>query len=139
MTAFCKSGPHDGLNQAVLALGLARSPMDGMLVKALHACWPLLEPKKADPGTSDLPQVLNISKRTYQLNDVGLEIFFPGRNSLFLTFKSEARRDQFLRVLRQQPELKLEHVRSPAKWMRYWRQGKVGGPSSARHTYQHQV
>lgn len=73
--------------------------------------------------------MLNISRRTYLLEDTGVEIFFPGRNSLFLTFKSSKDRDLFLRVLRQQSELKLTHARPLAKWVRYWRQGKVRSAS----------
>lgn len=75
--------------------------------------------------TYHLSKVLNVSKRTHLLEDAGLEVFFPGRNSLFLTFKSPGDRDLFVRVLRQQPELKVRHARSLSKWLKQWRQGKV--------------
>lgn len=39
-------------------------------------------------------QAQALIKRTYLLKDVGLEIFFSGRNSLYLTFKSTADRDR---------------------------------------------
>ena len=34
-------------------------------------------------------------KRTYQLEPMGLEIFFSGRNSLYLTFKSYDQRERY--------------------------------------------
>ena len=40
------------------------------------------------------PQAQALIKRTYLLKDVGLEIFFSGRNSLYLTFKSVVDRER---------------------------------------------
>ena len=39
-------------------------------------------------------QAQALIKRTYLLKDIGLEIFFSGRNSLYLTFKSNGDRDR---------------------------------------------
>ena len=39
-------------------------------------------------------QAQALIKRTYLLKDVGLEIFFSGRNSLYLTFKTSADREK---------------------------------------------
>ena len=38
-------------------------------------------------------QVQSLIKRTYLLENIGLEVFFSGRNSLFLTFKTTQERD----------------------------------------------
>lgn len=40
-----------------------------------------------------LPQAQTLIKRTYLLQNIGLEIFFSGRNSLYLTFRSTQERD----------------------------------------------
>jgi hypothetical protein len=39
-------------------------------------------------------QAQSLMKRTYLLQNIGLEIFFSGRNSLYLTFKSTRDRDR---------------------------------------------
>ena len=39
-------------------------------------------------------QAQALIKRTYLLKDIGLEIFFSGRNSLYLTFKTSEDRDR---------------------------------------------
>lgn len=39
-------------------------------------------------------QAQALIKRTYLLKDIGMEIFFSGRNSLYLTFKTNADRDR---------------------------------------------
>ena len=39
-------------------------------------------------------QAQALIRRTYLLKDIGLEIFFSGRNSLYLTFKTSADRDR---------------------------------------------
>lgn len=39
-------------------------------------------------------QAQSLIKRTYLLQNIGLEIFFSGRNSLYLTFKSTEARDR---------------------------------------------
>ena len=39
-------------------------------------------------------QAQALIKRTYLLKDISVEIFFSGRNSLYLTFKSSADRDR---------------------------------------------
>ena len=39
-------------------------------------------------------QAQALIKRTYLLKDIGVEIFFSGRNSLYLTFKTSADRDR---------------------------------------------
>lgn len=41
-----------------------------------------------------LPQAQSLIKRTYLLQNIGVEIFFSGRNSLYLTFKSTQERDR---------------------------------------------
>ena len=48
-------------------------------------------------------------RRTYQLVDVGLELFLRpgGRASLYLTFASPAARDAAMRQLSAQPALRL--------------------------------
>lgn len=39
-------------------------------------------------------QAQSLIKRTYLLKNIGLEIFFSGSNSLYLTFKSAKERDK---------------------------------------------
>lgn len=50
-----------------------------------------------------------MARRTYQLEDVGLELFLRpgGRASLYLTFASPAARDAAMRQLAAQPALRL--------------------------------
>ena len=49
--------------------------------------------------------------RTYQLQPNGLEIFFSGRNSLYLTFRTQDERKRCDAALRSQSALKLQHLR----------------------------
>ena len=42
-----------------------------------------------------------------QLEDLGLELFFSGRSSLYLTFRCPADRNAFAASLRAQPALKV--------------------------------
>lgn len=55
-----------------------------------------------------------VMRRVYQLEDLGVEVFFPGRASLYLTFKTTADRESFIKLLMQQPNLQLEHMR---RWL----------------------
>ena len=41
-------------------------------------------------------QIKTVMKRTYQLIPTGLEVFFKGRNSLYLTFQSTEERDKWV-------------------------------------------
>ena len=59
-------------------------------VQSIVPCCDAFHPLSID-GFS---QAQALIKRTYLLKDVGLEIFFSGRNSLYLTFKSTADRDR---------------------------------------------
>ena len=64
---------------------------------ALRCSWQCLDAMHCIrwPLTGATPaQAQALIKRTYLLKDVGLEIFFSGRNSLYLTFKSTADRDR---------------------------------------------
>ena len=67
-------------------------------------------------------QVLAMMPRTYQLQDVGVELFLQpaGRASVYLTFESPAGRDAAMRALAAQPALRL------AAWRRRARRGCVG-------------
>ena len=101
---------------------------------------------EADPATR--LQIVSVMKRTYQLEPMGLEIFFSGRNSLYLTFKSYDQRERYPwlkrsgakyrdleahnahqqgftacvcrvdRLLRDQPVVRLQSQRSPQRWER---------------------
>lgn len=64
----------------------------------------------APPPLPTRPQVLFVMRRVYQLEDLGVEVFFPGRASLYLTFKTTAHRERFIKLLMQQPNLQLEHM-----------------------------
>ncbi len=59
-------------------------------------------------------QAQALIERTYLLKDIGVEIFFSGRNSLYLTFKTSADRDRMAGMLCGMP-LHSAH-RSPAHW-----------------------
>ena len=54
-------------------------------------------------------------RRSYQLEPTGLEVFFSGRSSLFLTFATTAERDLYEETLRRQPDLRLLQMRSPRR------------------------
>lgn len=54
---------------------------------------------------------MSVQRRVYQLEDLGVEVFFPGRASLYLTLKTSVERDAFIKALMQQPSLQLEHMR----------------------------
>lgn len=43
---------------------------------------------------SSVLQIVSVMKRTFQLRPTGLEIFFSGRNSLYLTFRTFEEREQ---------------------------------------------
>ena len=104
---------HTGTEQAVsrlrLHLTLQRPPLVrvGLTVGCLHL------------------QVLSLKARTYQLQDTGLEIFFAGRASLYLTLRTQEERDTFARALQAQPALRLRLERTPEQWRRDWCKGKV--------------
>ncbi|KAK9807012.1 hypothetical protein WJX72_010768 [[Myrmecia] bisecta] len=75
--------------------------------------------------TFQLNKVVSMLPRTHQLANTGLEIFLSGRNSLFLTFRSQAERDRYQHALQAQPDCKLEHMKSRSRWTRDWVHGKV--------------
>lgn len=75
--------------------------------------------------TYQLNKVMFVMRRVYQLVDLGIEIFFPGRTSLYLVFKSPQIRDTFMKLLMQQPNLQLEHMRSREKWTKDWVNGRI--------------
>ena len=72
-----------------------------------------------------LARVEFVANRTYQLEDLGLEVFFSGRSSLYLTFRQHADRDAFAAALARQPALELERMRTRERWTRDWVTGRV--------------
>ena len=72
-----------------------------------------------------LCQVLSMARRTYQLQNTGLEVFFPGRSSLYLTLKTHAAREDLRSCLQAQPGLRMRQQRSLHMWRRDWILGKV--------------
>ena len=72
-----------------------------------------------------LVQVLSMARRTYQLQNTGLEVFFPGRSSLYLTLKTHAAREDLRSCLQAQPGLRMRQQRSLHMWRRDWSLGKV--------------
>ena len=75
-------------------------------------------------------QVLSMARRTCQLENTGLELFFPGRSSLYLTLKTPHAREDLRSCLQAQPGLRMRHQRSQAMWRRDWCLGKVPSPPS---------
>ena len=71
-------------------------------------------------------QVVSLAARTYQLQDNGLEIFFSGRASLYLTLPTSRDRNTLQQALLDQPALRLQQARPPEKWRKDWCRGKVG-------------
>lgn len=79
-----------------------------------------------------------IMRRVWQLEDRGLELFFEGRTSLYLTLKTKAVRNRVEAVLLQQPALHLEKRRTRRAWTRDWLSGKVPSlPSTPPLTFRH--
>ena len=78
-------------------------------------------------------QVLSLAARTYQLQDTGLEIFFAGRVSLYLTLLTPGERNALMRAMQMQPALTLQRARTPKQWRRDWCRGKVR-PSFSRES-----
>ena len=64
--------------------------------------------------------------RRYQLQELGLEIFFTGHGTLFLTFRSKQACRDCLRTLQGLPAVQLQKFRSSKKWTQDWVNGKVG-------------
>jgi len=46
-------------------------------------------------GGKFVVQIKSVVKRTYQLSPTGLEVFFSGRSSLYLTFRTMQEREQY--------------------------------------------
>ncbi|KAL4452133.1 hypothetical protein ABPG75_007795 [Micractinium tetrahymenae] len=72
-----------------------------------------------------LSKVVAVAARVYQLEGLGLEVFFSSRHSLYLAFRSPADRDAFQAALMQQPALQLERMRSREQWTRDWVNGRI--------------
>ena len=72
-----------------------------------------------------LGRVVAVAPRVYQLEDLGLEIFFSSRHSLYLAFRLHADRARMQRLLMQQPALQLEKMRSREQWTRDWVNGRI--------------
>ena len=72
-----------------------------------------------------LGRVVAAARRTYQLEDLGLELFFSSRHSLYLAFRAAADRDVFQRLMHQQPAVQLEKMRSREAWTRDWVAGRI--------------
>ena len=72
-------------------------------------------------------QALAMMPRTYQLEDLGLELFLQpgGRESLYLTFQSPPARDAAMKLLAAQPALRLAARQSRRRWREDWRAGRV--------------
>jgi hypothetical protein len=72
-----------------------------------------------------LGRVVAVAPRVYQLEDLGLEVFFSSRHSLYLAFRLHADRARMQRLLMQQPALQLEKMRSREQWTRDWVNGRI--------------
>lgn len=82
-----------------------------------------------------LSKVVAVSPRVYQLEDLGLEVFFSSRHSLYLAFRAPPDRARFHRLLMAQPALQLDRMRSREQWTRDWVGGRIrwGGQRPAGH------
>lgn len=72
-----------------------------------------------------LGRVVAVAPRVYQLEDLGLEVFFSSRHSLYLAFRRHEDRAAFQRLLMQQPALRLDSMRSREQWTRDWVNGRI--------------
>lgn len=72
-----------------------------------------------------LGRVVALAPRVYQLEDLGLEVFFSARHSLYLAFRSARDRDAFRAALAAQPAVQLEKMRSREQWTRDWVHGRI--------------
>ena len=79
----------------------SQPPFDSMKLKLLRrTAYPCKDPSAwAESVVLNAEVLLRMQaqaliKRTYLLKDIGIEIFFSGRNSLYLTFKTSADRDR---------------------------------------------
>ncbi|GAB4819113.1 hypothetical protein N2152v2_006159 [Parachlorella kessleri] len=104
---------------------LCEQPGRVVLTQARIYFQPFNVVSSAPIQTYQLDKVMSVQRRVYQLEDLGVEVFFPGRASLYLAFKATPGREAFIRALMQQPALQLEHMRSRDKWTRDWVSGRV--------------
>lgn len=72
-----------------------------------------------------LERVVAVAPRVYQLEDLGLEVFFSPRHSLYLAFRTQPDRAAFQRRLMAQPALRLEKMRGLDQWTRDWVAGRI--------------
>lgn len=72
-----------------------------------------------------LGRVVAVAPRVYQLEDLGLEVFFSSRHSLYLAFRRHEDRAAFQLLLMQQPALRLDSMRSREHWTRDWVNGRI--------------
>jgi hypothetical protein len=72
-----------------------------------------------------LARVVAVARRVYQLEDLGLEVFFSSRHSIYLAFRATADRNAFQRALAAQPSVQLERMRSREQWTRDWVNGCI--------------
>ncbi|KAI3438042.1 hypothetical protein D9Q98_000485 [Chlorella vulgaris] len=72
-----------------------------------------------------LARVVAVARRVYQLEDLGLEVFFSSRHSIYLAFRATADRNAFQRALAAQPSVQLERMRSREQWTRDWVHGRI--------------
>ena len=84
-----------------------------------------LVPSAAPIQAYPLSKVVAVAPRVHQLEDLGLELFFSSRHSLYLAFRRHADRERFRRLLAQQPALRLEAMRSREQWTRDWVNGRI--------------
>eukprot|EP00887_Chlorella_sp_A99_P007641 scaffold20.g7641.t1 len=112
------------------AAGASVSPLaeqPGRVVLSQRAVYfqPFSAAAQAPIQAYPLGRVEFVARRVYQLEDVGLELFFSGRASLYLTFRARPDREAFASALLRQPALRLERLRSRERWTRDWVAGRV--------------
>ena len=75
--------------------------------------------------TYSLKDILTIQKRTHQLQDIGIELFFSGGKSVYFAFKGTDELEKFYKKLISQPSLQIETERTLKQRRKDWVSGKI--------------
>ena len=75
--------------------------------------------------TYSIKDVVTIQKRTHQLRDIGIELFFSGGESVYFAFKGPGELDRFYKKLVEQPSLTIEKERTLKQRRKDWASGKI--------------
>eukprot|EP00850_Spirogloea_muscicola_P000597 SM000002S05677 [mRNA] locus=s2:1500317:1510139:+ [translate_table: standard] len=72
-----------------------------------------------------LDEVSSVMRRTYNLEEIGLELFFQEWSSVYFTVKTKEECTRLHDMLLQQPGLSLQKMKLREKWVTDWVNGKV--------------